>query len=98
MPRHFSTHKIVCWRVTGHCNRACRFCLSLSTPKGHHPTTDGTPIMASAFLGVQKIFFSGGEPMEFPNFDRLIERGGALGIVQTMPTTGDQLAKKIPPW
>ena len=99
MPRHFSTHKIICWRVTEHCNRACRFCLSLSSPKSPHPGGNPAAILARlSSLGVEKISYSGGEPMEFPNFDRLIERGASLGITQIMTTNGDELVRNIPSW
>jgi MoaA/NifB/PqqE/SkfB family radical SAM enzyme len=49
-------------------------------------------------VGVEKISYSGGEPMEFPNFDKVVQRGNALGLIQIVTTNGDQLVHGCPTW
>ncbi|MEV5560694.1 radical SAM protein [Nonomuraea wenchangensis] len=99
MARHFSTHRMVCWRLSRHCNRACPFCLSTSGPRVGHPEHDPF-LMANRLLDlkVEKISYSGGEPFEYPLFPALVEHVRGLGMLQLVTTNGDRLATGIPEW
>lgn len=99
MARHFSTHRIICWRLSRHCNRACPFCLSSSGPRVAHPRHDPFE-MADRLrdLEVGKISYSGGEPFEYPLFPALVEHVRKLGLLQLVTTNGDRLCNGIPDW
>ncbi|MEV0352086.1 radical SAM protein [Nonomuraea sp. NPDC050680] len=99
MVRHFSTHRLVCWRLSRHCNRACSFCLSTSGPRVAHPGHDPFVIAERLLeLKVEKISYSGGEPFEYPLFARLVDHVRELGILQLVTTNGDRLSIDIPAW
>jgi MoaA/NifB/PqqE/SkfB family radical SAM enzyme len=99
MPRHVSTHRIVCIRLTRRCNRSCEFCLSLSGPEHAHPVRDVRHTLARLRdLGTEKISYSGGEPLLVEGFDDLIALGHQLGLAQIVTTNGDVLLRKIPSW
>ncbi|MEU6790318.1 radical SAM protein [Nonomuraea wenchangensis] len=99
MARHFSTHRMVCWRLSRHCNRACPFCLSTSGPRVGHPEHDPF-VLADRLLDlkVEKISYSGGEPFEYPLFPSLVEHVRELGMLQLVTTNGDRLSAGIPEW
>ncbi|MDF5755671.1 radical SAM protein [Spongiactinospora sp. TRM90649] len=99
MARHFSTHCMLCWRLSRHCNRACPFCLSTSGPRVEHPEHD--PFMIAnrlVELGVEKISYSGGEPFEYPLIASLVRHVRVLGMIQLVTTNGDRLLTGIPEW
>ncbi len=97
--RHYSMHRIVCWRLSRYCNRACDFCLSRSGPKFRHPGHDPVAIMRRLKeLNVEKISYSGGEPLLYRDIERLSRLGQELGIRQTLTSNGDALTEKIPKW
>ncbi|MFI6454087.1 radical SAM protein [Streptosporangium amethystogenes] len=99
MTRHFSTHRIICWRLSRHCNRACPFCLSSSGPRIAHPQKN--PFETASRLRelrVEKISYSGGEPFAYPLFPALVDFVRELGLLQLVTTNGDSLCGGIPEW
>ncbi len=99
MPRFFSSDRLLCWRLSNHCNRSCAFCLSRSGPRQAHPQADAAATAARLHaLGVEKISWSGGEPTLFPGFEQLVETVDRLGMAQLLTTNGDALAVAIPAW
>lgn len=94
--RHVSTHKIICWRFTRYCNRQCAFCLSQSSPEFSHPTYDCQSIASRlADIGVEKIFFTGGEPTLHPQLGDAIKELNQYGIRQIVATNGSALRNKM---
>jgi MoaA/NifB/PqqE/SkfB family radical SAM enzyme len=99
MPRHFSTHRLLCWRVTENCNRACPFCLSLSGPRIDHPHANAIRTLERLLtLGVEKLSYSGGEPTGLPRFETLVKAAAAMGMKQILTTNGDRFVRAIPEW
>lgn len=97
--RHVSTHRIVCWAVSGYCSRACRFCLSRSSPRHKHPTRDPALVVDRLRqLGVKKISYSGGEPFLYPEIERTVRYAHGQQLEQIVTTNGDALANGIPSW
>jgi MoaA/NifB/PqqE/SkfB family radical SAM enzyme len=99
MSRQFSTHRIVCWRITTHCNRACPFCLSRSNPRRTHPSEEpGSVVRRLKELGAEKISYTGGEPLTYPGFGDVVRYADHLGIRQVVTTNGDALGSDAPDW
>lgn len=99
MPRHFSSHRIICWRVSRHCNRSCQFCLSRSGPRFQHPERDvGAVVERFSSLGIEKISYSGGEPTIWPDIESAVTLAGEASILQVLTTNGDSFADSIPSW
>lgn len=99
--RHTSSHRIVCWQVTRKCNRSCEFCVSNSAPQVDHPTRDLHQIMDRLVqLGVDKISYSGGEPLVYPKLESAIRYGSTLRMDQILTTNGDILYRRpnLPEW
>ena len=51
-----------------------------------------------AALGVEKISYSGGEPLLYAGLAQLVARGETLGVAQALTTNGDLLAERVPAW
>lgn len=89
-PKHYSSHRVICWRITRKCNRTCRFCLSKSSPSFVNPSMDVfNDVNRLAALGVEKISYTGGEPTLHPDLHRIIRRANELKIKQILTTNGD---------
>lgn len=88
--RHISSHRIVCWRLTLRCNRTCPFCLSFSGPGKSHPPLDvRRSVSRLVALGVEKISYSGGEPLLYPLLGEIVEAASQAGLIQILTTNGD---------
>lgn len=97
MPRHLTTHRIVCWRVSRFCNRSCSFCLSDSGPQRSRSSHDARSVVARLLtLGVRKLTYSGGEPVLDPGLPGALEAGSAAGLEQVVTSNGDLLARRVP--
>jgi len=92
MKRQISTHKIICWQFTRKCNRSCSFCLSDSNPERDQYEKDIVQIISRLKeLGVEKISYSGGEPLMHPQIFDAIHEGRRQGLDQVLTTNGDAL-------
>lgn len=99
MRRHVSSPKIVCWRLTRKCNRSCFFCLSSSGPWHRiHDFDFECTLRRLGSLGVEKISYSGGEPLMHPKMGDIVELADSLGFKQIITTNGDFISRKIPPY
>lgn len=82
-------------KITDQCGRGCRFCYQASTPTGPHSPMWAHE-MASVIrgLGVLEVAIGGGEPLEHPEFWRLVDD---LHRDVTVNVTTRRL-DLIPPW
>lgn len=95
--RHISTHRIVCWQLTRRCNRRCVFCTTRSSPSEPHPNRDPFPVLERLNdLGVEKLSYSGGEVLMYPQFERLVRKANNVGFRQILTSNGDILMRRIP--
>ncbi len=94
--RHISTHKIVCWRLTRHCNRKCPFCLSDSGPEFDHPQYNHNTIASRlADIGVEKVSYTGGEPTLHPSLMETLRAVNEYRIRQIIATNGTALRENM---
>ena len=99
MKPRIDCYRVVCWRLSRRCNRACVFCLSTSGPGFDDPDHDPHRIVQRlAELGVEKISYSGGEPLMYADLPALVGEGETRGLAQSLTTNGDLLETGIPPW
>lgn len=92
--KNISSHKIICWQLSVHCNRQCSFCISQSSPLLNHPDRNiDEALHRLSYLGVEKLSYSGGEPFLYPKIDYLISKATDLGFIQTITTNGDSISE-----
>lgn len=92
--------EVACWRISTHCNRACRFCLSSSGPSRRHLDHDlPRTISRLKALGFRKLSFTGGEPLTYPYIQEAVYEGHQAGLHLVVTTNGDLLfSSRIPRW
>lgn len=89
------------WQVTRRCNLECLYCkISEEKSKNDLVTEDMLKIIDElAFLGVDKILFTGGEPLLRDDFFSIVEYAVKKNIELTMTTNGtlinEETAKKL---
>lgn len=99
MSNRVSTCRVVCWRLSLRCNRACAFCLSRSGPRKRNPDHEPRAMLRRLHeLGVEKVSYSGGEPTLYEPIGDLIQLGQDLGMAQVLTTNGDRLLEEVPKW
>jgi len=85
---------VVAWEMTLACNLRCRHCgSSAGRPRRQELNLDESLGICAQFpeLLVQRVVFSGGEPLLNPNWVKIAERLGSLGIQTEMITNGINL-------
>jgi MoaA/NifB/PqqE/SkfB family radical SAM enzyme len=81
----------VCWQVNLNCNLRCRFCISESKPNGYEglPTASAIDVIARLRdAGIQRIDFSGGDPLLRQDLPELLTYAKERGINSVVTTNG----------
>lgn len=88
-PFHLKELKI---EITYKCPLACIHCSSDSTPENDLQISYAKCIDIldeAKMMGIEEIAFSGGEPLEHPNFEDIIKHAGRLKLRTTLYTSGN---------
>lgn len=76
------------------CNLRCKFC-SVSSKSNNYIELDTVKKIIKELRenGIYDIYYTGGEPLLYPNFEELVEYASELGMRQTLLTNGILLRK-----
>lgn len=84
------------WEITNKCNLRCKHCLSTSgsARENELSTEEAISVLETLqSIGVNKIYFTGGEPFSRKDFLKLLERTVALGMQVAIITNATLLQK-----
>lgn len=84
----------VCWNITSRCNENCRFCYRILTEKENDIEKNKKILEVLAKLSVDKISWTGGEALLYPNLIELLKISKSYGIINTLLTNGKFLSKE----
>jgi len=75
-------------KITNHCNFNCDFCYQNSSPRGRHAKTETVfrAIDALAELEVFEIAIGGGDPVDHPDFNKIVSYARDKGIIPNFST------------
>lgn len=84
----------VCWNITSRCNENCKFCYRILTDSENNLEKNKKILEVLAKLSVDKISWTGGEALLYPNLIELLKISKSYGIVNNLLTNGKLLAKE----
>lgn len=89
------------YHITLNCNMSCRFCFKTfddireEIPKGSLPLDEALKLVrALAEAGVQKLTLAGGEPLLYPQIDKIFSYARRLGLTTGLVTNGALLSPR----
>lgn len=84
----------VCWNITSRCNENCKFCYRIMTNSENDLERNKKILELLSLLSVNKISWTGGEPLLYPNLIELLKMSKSYGIVNNLITNGKLLSKE----
>lgn len=81
----------VCWNLTNICNRACEYCFRELTEESQDLETNLAILSNLKLMGVERITFSGGEPLCYPYLNELVEAAYQMGFTCQLVTNAKLL-------
>ena len=84
----------VCWNITSRCNENCKFCYRILTEKENDIEKNKKILEVLAKLSVDKISWTGGEALLYPNLIELLKISKSYGIINNLLTNGKLLSEE----
>ena len=84
----------VCWNITSRCNENCKFCYRILTEKDNDIEKNKKILEVLAKLSVDKISWTGGEALLYPNLIELLKISKSYGIINNLLTNGKLLSEE----
>ena len=84
----------VCWNITSRCNENCKFCYRVLTEQENDIEKNKKILKVLAKLSVDKISWTGGEALLYPNLVELLKISKSYGIINNLLTNGKLLSKE----
>lgn len=84
----------VCWNITSRCNENCQYCYRILTEKDNDIEKNKKILDVLAKLSVEKISWTGGEALLYPNLIELLKLSKSYGITNNLLTNGKLLSKE----
>ena len=84
----------VCWNITSRCNENCKFCYRILTYSENDLEKNKKILEVLANLSVDKISWTGGEALLYPNLIELLKISKSYGIINNLLTNGKLLSKE----
>lgn len=81
----------VCWNITPRCNSSCKFCYRNIEKKENNLHQNMQIIKILSELGIDKVTFSGGESLLYPELTELLKASHELNITSSVITNGKVL-------
>lgn len=84
----------ICWNITSRCNENCRFCYRILTDKENNLNKNKKILKILTELSVDKISWTGGEALLYPDLIELLKISKSNGIINNLLTNGKELSKE----
>lgn len=84
----------ICWNITSRCNESCNFCYRILTNKENDIEKNKKILEILTKLSVNKISWTGGEALLYPNLIELLKLSKEKGIINNLLTNGKALSKE----
>ena len=84
----------VCWNITSRCNENCKFCYRILTEKENDIEKNKKILDLLSELSINKISWTGGEALLYPNIIELLKISKSYGIINNLLTNGKLLSKE----
>lgn len=84
----------ICWNITSRCNEKCEFCYRILTDKENSIEKNRKILELLTKLSVNKISWTGGEALLYPNLLELLKIAKSNGIINNILTNGKILSKE----
>ena len=84
----------VCWNITSRCNENCKFCYRILTENENDIEKNKNILEILAKLSVDKISWTGGEALLYPNLIELLKISKSKGISNNLLTNSKALSKE----
>lgn len=84
----------VCWNITSRCNENCKFCYRILTDKENSVEKNKKILDILIKLSVNKISWTGGEALLYPNLIKLLKISKSNGIINNLLTNGRLLSEE----
>jgi len=86
--------------ISNRCSKGCTFCYKDSTPEGHLMTLDEycqvlDSLCTLDYGTIFQVAIGGGEPLEHPDFFKIVDETAKRGIVLNFTTNGQLLSPKV---
>ena len=82
----------ICWNITSKCNEECKFCYRILTHKENDFRKNKKILKLLTQLSVDKISWTGGEALLYPNLTELLKISKSNGIINNLLTNGKALS------
>lgn len=83
------------FHVTSECSQECPYCWGPRDIKGMSARRARRVIAHARRLGVRRIVFTGGDPLQRPRVGELIRYAKRIGLEVALSTTGDRLTRRF---
>lgn len=87
-------NRSICWNITSRCNENCKFCYRILTEKENDIEKNKKILEVLGKLSVEKISWTGGEALLYPNLIELLKISKSYGIINNLLTNGILLSKE----
>lgn len=84
----------ICWNITSRCNENCKFCYRILTDKENDIEKNKKILELLTKLSVNKISWTGGEALLYPDLMKLLKIAKSNGIINNLLTNGKELTKE----
>lgn len=84
----------ICWNITSRCNEICKFCYRIITDNESSLEKNMEILKVLIELSVDKISWTGGEALLYPNLIELLKVAKKNGIKNNLITNGRELSKE----
>lgn len=84
----------ICWNITSKCNEKCKFCYRILTDKENGLEKNKKILELLTKLSVDKISWTGGEALLYPNLLELLKIAKSKGIINNLLTNGKELSEE----
>jgi MoaA/NifB/PqqE/SkfB family radical SAM enzyme len=86
--------------ISNHCTKGCNYCYKNSRPNQSFMTIEDYELILKSLIhphwgSVFQVAIGGGEPLEHPDFENIINKTLEYGVIPNLTTNGERITKDI---